>query len=88
MYRATLTNPDFVKALYQNDILVWGGDVHDLEAWDGTSCQGVTLLPYSFLLQHLKNYKQQHTPLLHSLPCNLVVHLPLHAPPHPPSNPS
>jgi hypothetical protein len=36
-YRATLTNPDFVKALYYNNILVWGGDVRDVEAWNGMS---------------------------------------------------
>lgn len=30
-----MTNPDFVRALYTNNILVWGGDVRDLEAWNG-----------------------------------------------------
>jgi FAS-associated factor 2 len=33
--RTTLTNAAFVKFLYDNDILVWGGDVRDQEAWAG-----------------------------------------------------
>jgi hypothetical protein len=44
MLRATLTNTDFVKALYNNSILVWGGDVRDLEAWNGTSDLSIQLI--------------------------------------------
>jgi FAS-associated factor 2 len=31
----TLTDPTFVSILYENNILVWGGDVRDHEAWSG-----------------------------------------------------
>ncbi|KAJ3492833.1 hypothetical protein NLJ89_g11154 [Agrocybe chaxingu] len=31
--RSTLTDPAFVKILYDNDVVVWGGDVQDREAW-------------------------------------------------------
>jgi FAS-associated factor 2 len=33
--RSTLTDPAFVKTLCDNDIIVWGGDVKDQEAWSG-----------------------------------------------------
>lgn len=33
--RSTLTDPSFVKALQDHNILVWGGDVRDVEAWSG-----------------------------------------------------
>ncbi|EKM74991.1 hypothetical protein AGABI1DRAFT_88082 [Agaricus bisporus var. burnettii JB137-S8] len=44
--RATLTNSDFVKALYNNDILAWGGDVRDLEAWNGSEKLQATTYPF------------------------------------------
>ena len=31
-----MTDPAFVKLLYDNNIAVWGGDVRDTEAWSGT----------------------------------------------------
>ena len=34
-YRSTLTDSAFVKTLCDNDIIVWGGDVRDQEAWSG-----------------------------------------------------
>jgi FAS-associated factor 2 len=34
-YRTTLTDPGLVKLLYDNDVIVWGGDVRDQEAWSG-----------------------------------------------------
>jgi hypothetical protein len=40
--RSTLTDPGFVKTLYENDIIVWGGDVRDREAWSG-GCFSVDL---------------------------------------------
>ena len=33
--RSTLTDSAFVKTLCDNDIIVWGGDVRDQEAWSG-----------------------------------------------------
>lgn len=33
--RSTLTDSAFVKTLCDNDIIVWGGDVKDQEAWSG-----------------------------------------------------
>ncbi|KAF9443437.1 hypothetical protein P691DRAFT_808971 [Macrolepiota fuliginosa MF-IS2] len=44
--RATLTNPDFVRALYNNNILVWGGDVRDLEAWNASEKLQATTYPF------------------------------------------
>ncbi|KAG6884464.1 hypothetical protein C0993_010901 [Termitomyces sp. T159_Od127] len=34
--RSTLTNPEFVRILYDKNIVVWGGDVRDQEAYSGT----------------------------------------------------
>lgn len=82
-FRATLTNPDFVGALYNNDILVWGGDVRDLEAWNGPLNFDSSGLNRSPLLQPPKNSRQQHTPslpLLHSSPSEHQPH-PHRAPP-------
>lgn len=50
--RSTLTDPAFVKTLSDNDIIVWGGDVRDQEAWSGkygrTIYQiSIYLLPYA-----------------------------------------
>lgn len=47
--RSTLTNPEFVDILSDNDIIVWGGDVRDQEAWSGMLS---TPLP-SLFLPHL-----------------------------------
>ena len=33
--RSTLTDPLFVKLLYDNNVIVWGGDVCDQDAWSG-----------------------------------------------------
>jgi FAS-associated factor 2 len=33
--RSTLTDSAFVNTLCDNDIIVWGGDVRDQEAWSG-----------------------------------------------------
>ena len=35
LLRSTLTDSAFVKTLCDNDIIVWGGDVRDQEAWSG-----------------------------------------------------
>ena len=37
MTRCTLTDPTFVKLLNDSNIVVWGGDVRDREAWSGMS---------------------------------------------------
>lgn len=36
LLRSTLTDSAFVKTLCDNDIITWGGDVRDQEAWSGT----------------------------------------------------
>lgn len=32
-----MADPAFVKVIQENDILVWGGDIRDREAWSGKS---------------------------------------------------
>ena len=32
----TLTDPDLVNLMHENDFLVWGGDIRDRDAWSGT----------------------------------------------------
>ncbi|KAH9475922.1 FAS-associated factor 2 [Psilocybe cubensis] len=44
--RSTLTDPAFVKALYDNDMLVWGGDVRDHEAWSASQKLQATTYPF------------------------------------------
>lgn len=34
--RTTLTDPDFVRLMHENNFLVWGGDIRDRDAWSGT----------------------------------------------------
>lgn len=34
-YRTTLTDPEFVRLMHENDFLVWGGDIRDRDAWSG-----------------------------------------------------
>jgi FAS-associated factor 2 len=41
---STLTDAAFVKSLYDNGIVVWGGDVRDQDAWSGKD-----ILCYAFL---------------------------------------
>lgn len=33
--RSTLTDPELVRLIQENDILVWGGDIRDRDAWSG-----------------------------------------------------
>ncbi|KAF8954716.1 hypothetical protein BDZ97DRAFT_1927810 [Flammula alnicola] len=44
--RSTLTDPAFVKTLYENDIIVWGGDVRDQEAWSASEKLQATTYPF------------------------------------------
>ncbi|KAF8816418.1 hypothetical protein BYT27DRAFT_7221451 [Phlegmacium glaucopus] len=44
--RSTLTDPAFVKALSDNDIIVWGGDVRDQEAWSAAERLQATSYPF------------------------------------------
>lgn len=39
--RSTLTDSAFVKTLSDSDIIVWGGDVRDQEAWSGKHCRTI-----------------------------------------------
>ena len=40
-YRGTLADPSFVRIIQENDIMIWGGDIRDRDAWSGTHPQGV-----------------------------------------------
>ncbi|PFH48584.1 hypothetical protein AMATHDRAFT_5669 [Amanita thiersii Skay4041] len=44
--RSTLTDPTFVKMLYENNIVVWGGDVRDREAWTAAEKLQATTYPF------------------------------------------
>ncbi|KAF9479801.1 hypothetical protein BDN70DRAFT_857829 [Pholiota conissans] len=44
--RSTLTDPAFVKILYENEILVWGGDVRDQDAWSASEKLQATTYPF------------------------------------------
>ncbi|PPQ99422.1 hypothetical protein CVT24_005409 [Panaeolus cyanescens] len=44
--RSTLTDYPFVKALYDNNIIVWGGDVRDREAWSASEKLQATTYPF------------------------------------------
>ncbi|KAF9004662.1 hypothetical protein BDQ17DRAFT_1241175 [Cyathus striatus] len=44
--RSTLTDPNFVKTLYDNDIVVWGGDVRNREAWSASEKLQATTYPF------------------------------------------
>ena len=33
--RSTLTDPSLLRVIQENEILVWGGDIRDKEAWSG-----------------------------------------------------
>ena len=47
LVRSTLTDPAFVKILCDNDIIVWGGDVRDQEAWSGKVVSYCVIIVYS-----------------------------------------
>ncbi|TFK37067.1 hypothetical protein BDQ12DRAFT_221041 [Crucibulum laeve] len=44
--RSTLTDLTFVKTLYDNDIVVWGGDVRHREAWSAAEKLQATTYPF------------------------------------------
>ncbi|KAG5634494.1 hypothetical protein H0H81_001766 [Sphagnurus paluster] len=44
--RNTLTDPEFVNLLYEHNILVWGGDVRDREAWSAAEKLQATTFPF------------------------------------------
>lgn len=35
VFRTTLTDPEFVRLMHENDFVVWGGDIRDRDAWSG-----------------------------------------------------
>ena len=59
--RSTLTDPAFVGLLYDNNILVWGGDVRDTEAWSGTSLSTIPWYPILDMSMPLASEKLQAT---------------------------
>ncbi|KAI9070407.1 hypothetical protein FKP32DRAFT_1586205 [Trametes sanguinea] len=44
--RSTLTDPAFVRIIQENDILVWGGDIRDREAWSASQKLQATTYPF------------------------------------------
>ncbi|KAF8632655.1 hypothetical protein AX17_004788 [Amanita inopinata Kibby_2008] len=44
--RSTLTDPTFVKILHDNNVVVWGGDVRDREAWSAAEKLQATTYPF------------------------------------------
>ncbi|KAI0655019.1 hypothetical protein C8Q70DRAFT_1047654 [Cubamyces menziesii] len=44
--RSTLTDPTFVRIIQENDILVWGGDIRDREAWSAAQKLQATTYPF------------------------------------------
>lgn len=51
--RSTLTDPTFVKLIQENDILVWGGDIRDKDAWSGKyTCPS---MPFIWMFTHIRS---------------------------------
>ncbi|KAF8193029.1 hypothetical protein BJ912DRAFT_1021722 [Pholiota molesta] len=44
--RSTLTDPAFVRILHENEIIVWGGDVRDQDAWSASEKLQATTYPF------------------------------------------
>ncbi|KAI0354051.1 hypothetical protein OH77DRAFT_1426463 [Trametes cingulata] len=44
--RSTLTDPALVRLIQENDILVWGGDIRDREAWSASQKLQATTYPF------------------------------------------
>ncbi|TFK68044.1 hypothetical protein BDN72DRAFT_62871 [Pluteus cervinus] len=44
--RSTLTNSNFVQYLYRNNIIVWGGDTRDADAWNASEKLQATTYPF------------------------------------------
>ncbi|KZT06631.1 uncharacterized protein LAESUDRAFT_743249 [Laetiporus sulphureus 93-53] len=44
--RSTLTDPSFIKVIQDNDIIVWGGDIRDKEAWSASHKLQATTYPF------------------------------------------
>ncbi|EKM53069.1 uncharacterized protein PHACADRAFT_259225 [Phanerochaete carnosa HHB-10118-sp] len=44
--RTTLTDPEFVRLMHDNDFLVWGGDIRDRDAWSAAQKLQATTYPF------------------------------------------
>ncbi|KAI1792217.1 hypothetical protein LXA43DRAFT_1007112 [Ganoderma leucocontextum] len=44
--RSTLTDPSFLRVIQENEILVWGGDIRDREAWSASQKLQATTYPF------------------------------------------
>ncbi|KAF8154634.1 hypothetical protein B0H34DRAFT_676376 [Crassisporium funariophilum] len=73
--RSTLTDSAFVKILYDNDIIVWGGDVRDQEAWSASEKLQATTYPFvAFLaLQPRRNPSSSSRTATTSSPPSLTI---------------
>ncbi|KAI0746339.1 hypothetical protein C8Q80DRAFT_767238 [Daedaleopsis nitida] len=44
--RSTLTDPSLLRVIQENDLLVWGGDIRDREAWSASQKLQATTYPF------------------------------------------
>ncbi|KAK0227466.1 hypothetical protein EDD85DRAFT_958085 [Armillaria nabsnona] len=61
--RTTLTDPDFVNFLTNNDFIVWGGDVRDLEAYSASEKLQASTYPFvAFVAIQPTRHSQSSSP--------------------------
>lgn len=44
--KTTLTDPEFVRLMHENDFVVWGGDIRDRDAWSAAQKLQATTYPF------------------------------------------
>ncbi len=76
LFRSTLTDPSLLRVIQENDILVWGGDIRDREAWGGKRSSGIcSRTRIDHPLQPPRSCRPLRIPSSRSLPCSLAVRL-------------
>ncbi|KAF7977538.1 hypothetical protein HWV62_16732 [Athelia sp. TMB] len=70
--RSTLTNTAFVQLLHDNNIIVWGGDVRDKDAWSAAQKLQATTYPFVAFLA-LQPRRGSRAPSTSSSPPTLTV---------------
>ncbi|KZP27714.1 hypothetical protein FIBSPDRAFT_917855 [Athelia psychrophila] len=70
--RSTLTNPAFVQLLHDNEIIVWGGDVREKDAWSAAQKLQATTYPFVAFLA-LQPRRGSRAPSTSSSPPTLTV---------------
>ncbi|KNZ79682.1 UBX domain-containing protein 10 [Termitomyces sp. J132] len=73
--RSTLTNAEFVRILYDNNVVVWGGDVRDQEAYSAAEKLQATTYPFvAFVaLQPRRNPSSSSRPSANPSPALTVL---------------